>query len=533
VTDHVRRPSGCRRGRTNSCTGGCTVVALHPVSAVALGTADSGRVPLSRRFGVRLALVTSALVALVCVTESWMLSRRDVEGLRSYLETRGRIVSESLAREAAPLMAAGEFRALERLAEQARSREGLTYAWFFDPTGLLVVAAGTRPATSGASRWEFRATAPGGGTVAVGIPVDPLEAMRRRSLTTAGVVALLFMLGAVAAAAGIARAVARPLQALATTADAIARGDFTVRVAVTTSDEIGAVARSFNAMAESVGRARRALEEKVVELEEANRLKSEFLATISHELRTPLNVIIGYAEMLADASLTDEEATMVAAIRRYSTLQLDLITNVLDFSRLSSGRVSFQVERFTIAALLADVTSAWAGAHVPVTVAVDPAVDELVTDRIKLHEIVRNLVENAVKFTEQGAVRVTARKGEPGVVTIAVSDTGPGIPPEDIGAIFAPFHQLGASSTRQTGGVGIGLSIVKQLVEVLGGRIAVDSRVGAGTTFRVDVPCTLPTLATRDPLPAAVAALDDVNRNTASVPDAGGNGRTLRRIPPS
>ena len=118
-------------------------------------------------------------------------------------------------------------------------------------------------------------------------------------------------------------------------------------------------------------------------------------------------------------------------------------------------------------------------------------------------------------------------------MVIEVSDTGPGIPPEDIGSIFAPFHQLGASSTRQTGGVGIGLSIVKQLVEVLGGRIAVDSHVGAGTTFRVDVPCTLPTLPTRDPLPSAIAALDDVNRNTASVPEAGGNGRTLRRIPPS
>src|SRR5207237_2702186 len=111
--------------------GGCFASGL----GVARRSTGSARVPLSRRFGVRLALVTSLLVALVCVTESWMLSRRDLEGLRSYLDTRGRAISESLAREAAPLLAAGEFRALERVAERARSREGLTYAWFFAAGG--------------------------------------------------------------------------------------------------------------------------------------------------------------------------------------------------------------------------------------------------------------------------------------------------------------------------------------------------------------------------------------------------------------
>jgi signal transduction histidine kinase len=495
-------------------------------------------VSLSRGFGARLAFATSLLIALVCVTESWILSRRDLESVRAYLEARGRATSESLAREAAPLLSAGEFQLLERLAERARSRDGLAYAWFFDASGLIVTAVGTRPAAApplpprgdservavDRSGWEFRAPVPGAtgpaGTVAIANPLDTLDAIRRRTVTATGVVAVLFMLGAIAAAAGLARAVARPLQALATAADAIARGDLAARVAVTSVDEIGALARSFNAMAESLARNRHALEEKVVELEEASRLKSEFLATISHELRTPLNVILGYAEMLEGSSLDEEQAKMLDAIRRYSKVQLDLITNILDFSRLSSGRVSFQVERFRVAPLLDEVATAYAGARVSVTVAVDRRVDELVTDRIKLREVVRNLVDNAVKFTEQGEVTVAACPGRTaGWVTIEVSDTGPGIRPEDVESIFDPFHQLGSASTRETGGVGLGLSIVKQLVEVLGGRVSVGSRTGGGAVFHVELPCTLPGVSAGDVLPTAVEALDGVGHNTAKVPD--------------
>src|SRR5204863_7038214 len=134
-----------------------------------------------------------------------------------------------------------------------------------------------------------------------------------------------------------------------TAADAIARGDFGAQVDVRTGDELGGLARSFNAMAQSLARSRTtleeysgALEEKVLELERANHLKSEFLATISHELRTPLNVILGYTEMLAEGAggaVTPAQAEMIGTIDRYSRNQLELITSVLDFPRLSSGRV--------------------------------------------------------------------------------------------------------------------------------------------------------------------------------------------------
>src|SRR5712691_10696550 len=311
-------------------------------------------------------------------------------------------------------------------------------------------------------------------------------------MTTASIFTSLFTLLAVGAAVLLARAITRPLQALATAADAIARGDFGAQVDVRTGDELGGLARSFNAMAQSLARSRttleeysRALEEKVLELERANHLKSEFLATISHELRTPLNVIIGYVEMLG-------------AIQRYSRLQLDLITDILDFSRLSSGHISFHVERFELEPLLTEIRALYAArlasTRVQLDVVVAADLPPLESDRIKLQEIVRNLVDNAIKFTEDGVVSVTGQPGETsGWLRIEVADTGAGMPPEDLEYIFDAFHQVGASSTRGTGGVGLGLSIVKQLVDALGGRVSVTSRVGQGSTFTIDIPHCLPT----------------------------------------
>src|SRR6185503_13488920 len=258
------------------------------------------------------------------------------------------------------------------------------------------------------------------------------------------------------------------------------------------------------------------IEEKVHELEQADHLKSEFLATVSHELRTPLNVIIGYAEMLADGAggpLAAEQQEMVDSIKRYSVLQRDLITNVLDFSRLSSGAVSMHVEPFTLGPLLEEVESLYREqlrdrpVRLVVTL-VEPA-PAMETDRIKLQEIVRNLVDNAIKFTDEGTVTVAAAADEPGWVGIAVSDTGRGVAPDELGFIFEAFRQIGDSSTRQTGGVGLGLSIVHRLVGVLGGSITAESRLGEGSTFRVRVPTHLHAAA----IDAATAALDAVAAN--------------------
>ena len=276
-------------------------------------------------------------------------------------------------------------------------------------------------------------------------------------------------------------------------------------------------------------------------------MKSEFLATISHELRTPLNVIIGYVEMLAESeggSLSPDQQEMLGAIQRYSRLQLDLITDILDFSRLSSGRISFHVERFELEPLLTEIRALYAArlasTRVQLDVVVAADLPPLESDRIKLQEIVRNLVDNAIKFTEEGVVSVTGQAGETsGWLRIEVADTGAGMPPEDLEYIFDAFHQVGASSTRGTSGVGLGLSIVKQLVEALGGRVSVTSRVGQGSTFTIDIPNWLPpTRAAHadggEGLLDAAAALHEVSRNVTSAertapstpPIAGGSRET-------
>src|SRR2546422_6021229 len=147
---------------------------------------------------------------------------------------------------------------------------------------------------------------------------------------------------------------------------------------------------------------------------------------------------------------------MVREITPSWKLQRDVVTKVLDFSRLSSGRISFHVEQFTLAPVLSEVVSLYAGriegGRLRLTTRFDPRLPTLETDRVKLQEIVRNLVDNAVKFTEDGSVSVSARPGdEPGRVTIEVTDTGKGMAADDLASIFDAFHQLGQASTRGTG----------------------------------------------------------------------------------
>jgi two-component system, sensor histidine kinase len=472
-------------------------------------------------FGARLGLATSLLVVVVCVTQSWLLVRGELGGVRRALGERGRVISQGLAHDASAGVAGGNLDSLHQLADRARSQDGVTYVRLTDAHGLLLVSTGDAPAGANPDTWEFEAPVPGGGTAAVGVSLESLTVLRRQRFQTAVLVTSLFTVVAVLGVLLLARAITRPLKALANAADTIARGDLSTRVSVASEDEVGALARSFNAMVESVARGRATLEEKVDELEKANRLKSEFLATVSHELRTPLNVIIGYAEMLADGGISEKQAELLSGIQRYSKLQLDLVTSVLDFSRLSSGRISFHVEQFGLASLLSEVvalyTTRLAEGDVQLVTRVDPYLPKLETDRVKLQEIVRNLVDNAVKFTEDGGICVSARlSDEPDRVRIEVTDSGKGIAPEDLSSIFDPFHQLGESSTRGTGGVGLGLSIVKQLTEALGGTVSASSTPGEGSTFRVDVPRTLPGVSSGTPSEAA-GALDDVSRNVTKL----------------
>ena len=237
-----------------------------------------------------------------------------------------------------------------------------------------------------------------------------------------------------------------------------------------------------------------ALHEAKEAAEAANRAKSEFLATMSHELRTPLGIILGYTDLLLEGTfgpLGETQTDPLGRIERSARELLDLITAVLDLSRLEAGRLPLVTQETQVAALLQEIeaetqtlqelsrlTFAWD---------IEEPLLRFSTDPGKLKVVLKNLIGNAVKFTKAGGITVAARPHQGGV-ELRVTDTGIGIPQEELRVIFEPFRQIEDSATRQYGGTGLGLYIVKRLLEVLGGTITVESENGRGSTFRVWLP---------------------------------------------
>lgn len=231
------------------------------------------------------------------------------------------------------------------------------------------------------------------------------------------------------------------------------------------------------------------------ELETANRLKSNFVANMSHELRTPLNIVIGYNDLLLDGAYGELTADQSDALRRTGTAArglLSLIEATLDFSRLENDAAPLRTEETSLREVLAVVEEEMRELLAKPLVTYDasgvsPDLPPLHTDRMKLTVVLRNLIENAIKFTDEGRVTVGASVGDGGL-EIAVIDTGIGIAPGDLPLIFDAFRQLDGTTSRRHGGVGLGLYLVRRLVEALRGRVTVDSGVGRGSAFRLWLP---------------------------------------------
>jgi PAS domain S-box-containing protein len=238
---------------------------------------------------------------------------------------------------------------------------------------------------------------------------------------------------------------------------------------------------------------RAALLDLVAELDRATRVKADFVADMSHELRTPLNVIIGYSDLLVDhmfGELSEDQRETVGRIAEQGRELLELVTTTLDMSRLESGRVPLALQEVDLVGLLAEIELeaqlARRNPAVHVTWHVASATPPLWTDPVKLKVVIKNLLMNALKFTDEGGVMITAAPRDDGV-EIAVADSGIGIAPDMLGRIFEPFRQ-GDHGGVGRGGVGLGLHIVRRLLEALGGSIAVESEPQCGSTFRVWVP---------------------------------------------
>ena len=238
---------------------------------------------------------------------------------------------------------------------------------------------------------------------------------------------------------------------------------------------------------------------------DASETKSQFLAPMSHELRTPMNAILGYADLLdaeVGGPLTDTQREQLARIAASARHLLQLIDEILTFSRIEAGREQVSVERFDLAELVRDtaaiVEPLASGKDLlfPVDTSASPL--WVVSDPGKVRQILLNLLSNAVKFTDAGEVRLALR-AEGGEAVLRVADTGIGIAPEQQGRIFEAFWQVEQSSIRRAGGTGLGLSVTRHLVDMLGGTVEVVSKPGEGSTFTVRIPlepAPPPTLST-------------------------------------
>ena len=469
--------------------------------------------PIGRKLLI-LTLASSA-TALVLASSgflAWDITQFRQE-LQQDLDAQAAIVAEN---SAAPLafndtQAAAETLAVMRLRPRVAMaclyKGSQVFAAYYRDVGARCPAS---PSGQGANTPSYTVVTPvtaGGDTVGtLYISRDLKDLTDRLQVGAAAVVA--FLLIALAASFAIARriqhVIAAPLLELAGTARTIsAEQDYSIRVTPASNDEVGVVIEAFNAMLDRIA-------ERNSELSRANRLKDEFLATLSHELRTPLGAVLGWTRVLRTTGAegaTRERA--LEAIERNARAQARLIEDLLEISRIVSGKLSMQVRPVDLAeivdAAVEVVRPAAAAKQIALTteVAVRPAMTSGDPDR--LQQIVWNLISNAVKFTEPGGsarIRLTRNRG----YRIVVTDTGEGIDPRFLPHVFDAFRQADGTTTREHGGLGLGLAIARELVELHGGTIKARSDgVGRGSTFQVDLPSVVSASRAATEAPASAA----------------------------
>ena len=404
--------------------------------------------------------------------------------------------------------------------------------------------------------------------------------------------ALLAMLVAVAMSSWLQRIVTRPILAIdAVAGDIVAKGDYSRRAVRISNDEVGRLVDSFNrmmseieiraresqdallALEHEVGERRQAqeevmrlngdLERRVVDrtaaleasnqglvtarlaAENANRAKSEFLSSMSHELRTPLNAIMGFGQLLANTTVALPEAKRLEFTRHIVSAGshlLDLINEILDLARIESSSVMLSLEPVAIDDVLQECRTMIAptAQRQRIRLLFPQGLQEsVIADRTRLRQVLLNLVSNAVKYNrEGGSVTVDVRADASGSVRIAIQDTGAGLRPDQLASLFQPFNRLGQEAGKVEG-TGIGLVVTKRLIELMGGTIGVESTVGVGSVFAIELKAAMPvqpaTLATAGndvgaAPPRAALPLGETSPLVLHVEDNPANLRLVREI---
>jgi signal transduction histidine kinase/ActR/RegA family two-component response regulator len=475
-----------------------------------------------------LASSTAALVLTDAGFLAWDLGQR-----RAEIEADVRLQARLIADESAAPISFDDPRAASETLEVLEIRPRAEMACLYDASSALFEsyrrdAAFQCPASPpGESRFEWARfyhvtpvirNAERVGTLYISRDLDDLWARLQVGTATLAGLLLLAIAAAFVVAQRMQRAVTDPLLALAGTAKAVSgTRDYSLRATPGSKDEIGVVVAAFNDMLDRIAERttelsranselqreveerRRVEAERTAALErerDANRLKDEFLATLSHELRTPLNAVLGWTRVLR--SMRAEPATEARAlesIERNARAQARLIEDLLEVSRIVTGKLRLQV-RETDLALIVDaaveiVQPAATAKQLTVSVHIGDRPAMTAGDPDRLQQVIWNLLSNAVKFTPPGG-QVTVRLERHGGYRLSVQDSGAGIDARFLPFVFEPFRQADGTASREHGGLGLGLAIAKQLVELHGGTIEARSAgKGSGATFEVVLPSVI------------------------------------------